>query len=304
MKMIAPMTVTDSNLLSSNVPETDAPVWLIGTTYILGAEVMVLSVHKVYRSARAGNSGNHPVTDDGTNWIELGATNRWRVFDKKIRNLTEQLDEITYEIIPETTVTGIGFLSLGAAYIKVEVFDSSDVLLYTRELNRYESVSIIDYYTFFTTDFSLEDVADAVFSDVLGYADNRIVITIRAENPAASVFVGQLVLGTVYTLGETLTGTSIGIRDFSIKGSDIFGNSIIVERPFADTVNFNFALDPNNARRVRNLLARQRAIPSLYFAGEETSQMGTQSYGIFQDFEIPLTSHQVCYASLKVEGLT
>ena len=304
MKVIAPLTMTDAILTSSNVPETDAPAWRGGTTYAAGAEVIVLATHRVYRSVIAGNIGNNPVTDDGTRWLDLGFTNRWRVFDGKVSALTEQTGSIVYEITPTTFVSGVGFINLGAKIVRVECFDATSTLIYSAEIDRFENSAIIDYYTFFTVDLTREDTSDVIFDDVKGFPGNRLVITMGGVNPLANVTVGQIVLGVAYDLGVALSNTAIGIRDFSSKGRDVFGNAVIVERAFADTVTFQFTLRSDQARRVRAILAGLRATPALYYAGADMSRFGAQAFGFFQDFEIPLDAGGQSFANLKIEGLT
>ena len=301
MKVLKPLGISDANLVSSNVPEDDAPVWLIGTTYAADDEVML--EHRVYRSVLGANTGNDPRTDDGTNWLELGFTNRWRVFDKKIGYLTEQLDTITYEFTFAGFVSGVAFLNVGAASVQVTVEDTVGSTIYDRTINRFTNSAIVDYWTFFTTDMALEDIEDTLFDDVTGYPGNTIKITLSAVNASSNVSVGQILLGPSYGLGTTLTGTAIGIRDFSSKDRDVFGNAIIVERAFADTTTFQFYLPTSDGRRVRNILASLRAYPSLYFVSADAVQFGAQTYGFFQDFEIPLDAGGNSFANLKVEGL-
>ncbi|RLL62804.1 hypothetical protein DYS74_15840, partial [Sinirhodobacter hankyongi] len=114
---------------------------------------------------------------------------------------------------------------------------------------------------------------------------------------------GQIVLGRAQVLGETLVDTEIGIEDFSVKERDAFGNFTIVPRPYSDGTKFRFSFPTGDARRIRKILARVRATPAVYYAGDETSQFGTTVYGYFQNFWIPLTT-SVSFGSLEVEGLT
>jgi hypothetical protein len=301
MKVIKPLPVTDTVLITSNVPEDDAATWLIGTTYAVDDDVML--DHRVYRSVIDSNTGNDPRTDDGTNWLDMGFNNRWRSFDTKIHQLTSQLDTITYELVFDKPVSGIALLNVGAAIVDVTITDSSANVIYTRTINRFTNSAIVDYWTFFTTDISLEDVGDTIFDDVLGYPGNTVTITLSAVNASSIVSIGQILLGPTYVLGETLTNTTIGIRDFSTKERDAFGNAIIVERAFADTTTFQFYLRTEDGRRVRNILSSLRAYPSLYFISADAVGYGAQTYGFFQDFDIPLSASGASFANLKVEGL-
>jgi hypothetical protein len=107
----------------------------------------------------------------------------------------------------------------------------------------------------------------------------------------------------VHALGSSLDGTGLGIEDYSTKDRDDFGNALLVERAFAQTVDFQFHLPTKDARRVHRVLSRLRATPSVYFAGEDMVDFGTTVFGFFQDFDIPLASGGTSFASLQIEGL-
>lgn len=302
MKVISPIEMTDALLSSSNVLEEDAPVWLVGTTY--AAEANVMLDHAVYSSVVSSNTGNDPRTDDGTNWLDLGATNLWRVFDKKISTLTSRLGSIIYEITPVSLISGVGIINLTGGKVEVEVTDSSGRQVYYGENQRADSSEIVDWWAFFTTDFSESVVPDVIFDDVKCYTGNTIKITLSTEKPGSIVSIGQIVVGVALDLGKTLTGTTIGFKDFSTKERDPFGNAIIVERAYASTINFSFAVETNRAAFVSSKLASLRATPALYYSDARRTDMGVQAFGFFQDFDIPLSGTQISFANLKIEGLT
>ncbi|WP_285303354.1 hypothetical protein, partial [Klebsiella pneumoniae] len=80
LKVIPPLSITDSILTSSNVAETDYATWSSGTTYNIGDRVRYVStnIHKVYESLRVTNLNHDPTTDTSSPpyWIEVSATNR------------------------------------------------------------------------------------------------------------------------------------------------------------------------------------------------------------------------------------
>jgi hypothetical protein len=76
LKVIPPLSITDSNLTSSNVTEADHAAYVAGTTYAIGNRVIITTpnVHKIYESLQAGNIG-HDHLPSPTWWIEVSATN-------------------------------------------------------------------------------------------------------------------------------------------------------------------------------------------------------------------------------------
>jgi hypothetical protein len=59
MDFIKPVTITDSILISSNVPENDYQEWVLGTAYAVGDKVIVKTndVHKIYECLVAQSAG-------------------------------------------------------------------------------------------------------------------------------------------------------------------------------------------------------------------------------------------------------
>lgn len=301
MKLIKPITMTDAQISASNIAETDAPEWSAGTTYAQGDNVILLSTHKLYESQINSNLGNDPATDDGTNWLEISATNRWKAFDGKLADQVSNSGSITYEIVPATKVSGIAFFNSEAAEIRVQISDESAVLVYDSTQQLVDDSDIIDWYTAFTTELDGFD-REALFGNLPALPNYQINITIG--DGAGDVKVGEIALGNMVQLGITLEGTSLGLTSFSTKEQDDFGNWTIVNRAKSDPVDFIFAMNAGDAGRVRRVLSSLRDTPAVYFAHEELTSYGAVVYGFFQDYDIPLRHHGVSIVNLEIEGLT
>lgn len=304
MRVIVPIDVTDTVLDQTNIPATGLSAWDSGTTYNVSDQIYLEGVsgkpfQLIYESVSASNTDNNPETDDGTNWIEIGATDQYAAFDRKISNTIERATEITYTIAAPSQLTGIAFFGLEAESLTITVRDVADQQIFTTTRDLVDTTEIVDWFTFFT--WNPEFDSEAIFTGVPAYTGYEVDITISA--PAGTAKVGQIVLGELVLLGQTLSGTETGIEDFSTKDRDDFGNAIIVERPFADTVDFSFSIPTGDARRVKRTLSKLRAKPSVYFAGENMEEFGTTVFGFFQDFSIPLDHGGISFATLEIEGL-
>ena len=103
MKLITPITITDSLLNFSNVPEVQPPEpdeWLNATAYDFGDEVAVVLgtdaasiTHGIYGSQVEGtgtNTGNDPTLqgNDVTKWKFLRSTVRWAMFNEILQDQT------------------------------------------------------------------------------------------------------------------------------------------------------------------------------------------------------------------------
>lgn len=301
MNVIELIRVNDSMLQATNVAENDYGVYDESTTYNLNDRAIDLTTHRVYESQVDGNLGNDPTTDDGTNWLDVSATNRWKAFDSVLGDTVTQSGSIEYTIRPDSSITGVYFFGLNAQSVRVRVVDPAGPTgIYDETKELVSTGDVVDWFSFFFSGVDYEDEMD--FFGIPGYAGYDVHVIIDAGGGTAAV--SQILLGEILNLGDTLEGTSIGIEDFSRKERDDFGNATIVERAFIDRHDFIFRLETNNARRVKRILARLRATPALYYSHEGGTLLGTAIFGFPTDFSIPLNASGYSTANLQVEGLT
>lgn len=302
MQIIRPVTITDSLLTSSNVPENDYAQWSSSTTYSIGNRVIVLSTHKIYESASNSNLNNNPTADDGTNWLVVSATNRWKAFDQKISDPVVQANSIQYVITTtEQIINSLAFFGVKADTIQIVVEETStSTVVYNETYDLLDTSSVIDWYTYFFEPASDKET-ELLVINLPSYATAEITVTISESG--SNVELGQMVLGKVVTLGKTGYGTTVGIEDFSRKERDTFGNPIIIERAFAQTADYEVELNTQEVRRVQRLLAEFRATPIVWI-GNPDPAYGLIVYGFYNQFTINLSTPSSSYVTLEVEGLT
>jgi hypothetical protein len=303
MKILAPVTITNGILTASNVTEDDYDEWDVSTTYDAEDRVIVIgTTHKVYEAVIGANLGNDPTVDDGTNWLEVGATNRWKAFDQKLTQQVTKAGTITYEITPATLITGIAFFNMEAGQVQVVAKNGSAETVYDQTVSLADDSEIIDWYSFFTADLSLSQLTEYLLAGVPGLIGYTIEITVGDGSGTPQV--GQIALGKIVTLGETLEGTEIGLRSFSTKEQNAYGDWLITPRAKADPVDFRFVAPAEDVGRVKRVLASIRDTPCVFFAHEDLLSYGAMTYGFFQDFRIPLRRFGVSEIRLEIEGLT
>lgn len=300
MRIIKPVTITDSILTSSTVPENDYSVWASGTTYALEDRVISTSTHKVYESVQASNTGNDPTTDDGTWWLEVSATNRWKAFDQKITDQVSESNSIGYVLDPtDELVTAVAFFNLDASELQLQLETTSEGEYYNQTFDLIDNSYVIDWYTyFFEPQRKLEEL---LIEDLPPYTSPTVTITISETGSTAEV--GQIIIGRYLDLGATQYNTSVSIEDFSRKERDTFGNPIIVERAFAQRAEYDITVETNAVRRVQSILSDIRTTPVVWYAGPNTDKYGTTIYGYYRDFDINLSTPSLSYATIDVEGL-
>ena len=299
MFVIVPQTITEAILTASAIPETDYAAWSSATAYTVGQRVILTTgYHKIYECIFA-HSNHHPGTDPArlTYWIEVGATNRWRPFDGKMSDPASYAGTITMTLTPTALCDSLAFFGLSASSVTVVVKSGSTVVS-TSSVSLIDRTDATDWFSWFFDEIRYDTEALILtFSASLG---NTIEITIAGSG---TLQVGEIVLGRNRQLGTPLLGTEPGIRDYSRKERDDFGNPILVERAYSNTVDFRFAFPASDTRRVNRLLAEVRATPCVFHAGAGNTMFGTTIYGFFTEAVTPLTHRQLSNASLKVEGL-
>lgn len=302
MKVLVPIKVDNSVFSASNVAENDYPIWDNTTTYAQGARVLIAgTIHKVYESRIAGNQGKNPLTDEAS-WLYVGASNRWKAFDERLNDPTVNAGSITYTLISPGVADGIAFFKLVGKSVRVRVLsnDPTPVVVFDKKKDLVYQDNIADWFDYFYEDIEFDD--EAIFTAVTILTGYSIEITIAVDSGNAQV--GQITFGRVRDLGSAVTpGTGIGIKDYSRKERDEFGNVSIVERDFVSTANFMFVAMSGNENRLKRILTPLRAKPAVYFLGEDAAQYGATVYGHYESFYVQMSFKGLDNISLSVEGL-
>ncbi|TCP36554.1 hypothetical protein [Sphingomonas sp. BK235] len=269
LRLLQPVAVTGSTLVSSNVPENDYPAWSSANTYGKGARVILASTHRVYESADAGNVGNDPSGASGR-WIDIGPTNRWAMFDEALGTSTIASGSVSV-VLNGSATTAIALVDVTGASVRVQA--------------------------------SGYDRTQAAGAGAIVFADLPSVtgqITVTTTGSGA-VAVGTLLIGRVVGLGITEASPTAGITDYSRKVVDDFGEVSVVQRAWAKRMSARALLRTEAVDQVANWIASVRARPCLWIA--DSALDAVTIYGFFKDFSIEV-GERVSKLSLSVEGLS
>jgi hypothetical protein len=231
MKVLKTIEITDANLTSSTVPETDYAAWSGATTYAIGDRVIVLSSHKIYQSLQNSNLNHNPLDDTQNDldnppvwWVEVSATNRWMPFDGQRNNVATDASPMTYVITPDVQVDGLALMNVDAQSANVTVvFDMVEV--YNQD---YELVTrvVSDWYEFFFKPFQQQK---NIFIDGLPPLIGA-EITVTLTRDASDVSLGILAVGNSLYIGQAAYGATSDIRSFSRSEPNDFGITRLVRR--------------------------------------------------------------------------
>lgn len=299
MKLIKPVDITEPKLVSSNVSESDYPVWSSTATYAIGNRVML--DHQVWEAVAAVPTGVKPgaetvTSENPAKWQLIGATNRWRMFDDKLESLTTNPGTITVTIKPGAVVNSIAMFNVSGKSVLVQMVDAGEGVVYSKTVTLVDA-GVTNWYDYFFLPVELR--TDLVLLDLPAYGSANIVVTVDAGAEQAAV--GHFVVGAQQELGTALYGTSVGINDYSIKKVDDFGNTTVVRRSYSNRADFDIVLDTPTVGRVRRLLAEMRATPVVWI-GEESYE-ATILFGYYKDFTLVFSGPSVSEGSISVEAI-
>ena len=299
MKVIKPAVITDTELISSNVPETDASEWNATVNYVLGTRVIRTSTHKIYACIVAGVNSIPPeesVLLESPRWVEAGSTNRWSMFDNQVSTQTTNTSPLIVTIKPGI-VDSLALINvLGIRVTAVMTYGSETVYSDSRNLDMSE---ITDWYEYFFAGFEL--ISQALFQGLPPFAGGEV--TVRIEG-SGSVACGALIPGKAYDIGEIRYDPTVEIQDFSVKQTDEYGTTTFVQRKYAKKMDCALWLENNRISSVFALVASLRAVPSVWI-GSNDIRMGILTvYGWYASFSItiPYPNHSLC--TLQIQGLT
>ena len=119
----------------------------------------------------------------------------------------------------------------------------------------------------------------------------------------SDVKVGSLLVGQVFQLGTSTTGTSGQSLDFSTKERDEFGNFIVVPRDTSKNIDFRAFTETSRINYVRSKTDELTTIPCVWFAvGTDALTDPTIVFGYNRDFRFTNQTNKSDF-SLLVEGV-
>lgn len=287
----------DTDTLKVSLTKGGAPITT--TSAGTGTHTFTVSSHHTYESLAGSNVGNTPHKSP-TQWLDLGATNRWKPFDTSVSSQVEQVGAMTYVIQTKGRIDGIALLNVSAAEVVITARESGGgaIVYGPSTYSLLSSSSATSFWSWFFD--PIEYKRDFVDVDFPPYLDLELTLTLN--DTGKTVRCGAIVAGLSKVLGTTLNGASTGITDYSVKSQDDFGNYSVTERAFRKRGSFQIMVDRVGSDGVQATLEQYRATPVVYVGSSAYS--ATIIYGFYRDFSVNIAYSTYSVCSIDIEGLT
>ena len=295
MIIVQPVPVTSAMVTASNVTITET-LWTAGT-YTLGQERYVGT--RLYKVLVASTTDNPTVgvTLTPPSWQDIGAINRFKMFDQVVNTQTTRTGLIDVSVLPGTIINALAMFDLDGVSTTITMTDPVEGVVFNETKSLQDNTIIIDWYSYFFE--SITTRSDVVFLGLPAYGSATIRIQVDAG--ASTAAIGEVVIGKQRNLGVTNFGTSVNIRDYSRKETDAFGNTIVETRPFSKRADFDVTVETGSVAAVQKALASIRTTPTVFIGDEDRAE--TIVYGFYRGFNIIISTPSISDCSIEVEGL-
>ena len=295
MKVIKSIVTTDAILTYSNIAENEHPAWLSGTSY--NANARVIYNHKIYERIIAGAGTTTPDIDQ-VNWLYISYTNKYRMFHNILYSTSERVGGIHFKLTPNQSVDSLAILNVNASSVRVVMTDPAFGVIYDKTVNLTNVSDVTDYYTYFYSPLVAKSNT-AVFTDLPIAPTATIDVYISAGS--ALVSVGEVVYGIKRVVGRTNYGTSIGIKSYSRKEFDEFGNVTVVKRKNSKYCEYDIDIDNYMLSDVQRFFSDIDSVPCVFIGNDTLEELIV--YGFYSDFKATISFPSVSKCTLRVEGL-
>jgi hypothetical protein len=301
MRVIPPIAIKDAILTSSTCAEPSATesAYNAATPYILGAVVVVAADHRTYQSLQAGNVGHTPISSP-TWWIDIGATNRWKMFDLLRNTQTDQASPLTVVISPGARINSLALLGLVADSVTISA-TSGGVSVYTKTqslINR----EVLNWYDYFFSPFST--IPSMIVFDLPPIIN--AIFTIAITRASGNVKCGSLAAGTFVYIGDTQYNAESDALNFSTVSRDAVGNSILIQSRTVPKTNQTISCNKQRVNQVRALRDLLNAAPAVWSGLDDYTDDYFESLlilGYYRQFTINLEHPNDALITLALEEI-
>lgn len=302
--ILKPTPITDAMLASCTVAEPAAgeTAWTSAGTYALGDNCIRTTTHRIYQCILAHSGRTALPENDPLYWLDIGATQRWRMFDPIVNTQTTSTSDLTFVLRPGM-FNAIALYVLEGASISVTVKDAPGgavVFSYTDTL--FEPFA--DWYEWLFSPYQVR--RSLMLRDIVPYDTAELTITLTASGSDVRG-VGMVVVGDLAPLiasGQwgSRYGISVEPIDYSYIKTDEYGNTRIVKRAATTGLEVEVIMPKDDVDHAVQLLQAVLATPVAFVATDVAGYQSTNIYGLVSG-RVRYEDPTIGIANISVKGL-
>ncbi len=292
MKFIYPNT----KLLSSNITITESN-YVIGATYSAGNKVYDPATTNVYEKLEtSGVLASYEELSDATKWLNLGVTNKFKMFDDIFQSQT--VSEVGQDIVvtikqdednenaPATVTNSIALFNLYAKEVTV-VGVKNSVQVYNKTFNL-KKRSTVSPCVVFNCAFGRTVYIRTLLIDDLPLSCEAIeyTVTIKPPKDDKPAKVGICQVGYTINMGVTLKRAALSTIDYSVKETNEFGEITVTQRAYTNRLDATIVMPTRVTSDIWELLDDLRATPLIWIPTDKPNYRASIVYGIISDKRI------------------
>jgi hypothetical protein len=308
MKIVPPFVIDDSRFFSSNIPEPDPAfgeiAWTPNTAYTTGTRRIRTTTHRIYQAlTNIANTVSTPPENDPLNWVDVGPTNRFAMFDYDRNTASSRPLSINATVRSMGRATALVLFGLDAQMVEITVREGSDTgpIVYTRSYNLQERF-VSNWMSHFFAPFIFRE--SLVLIDLPPYAN--AFITVSLTKTVGDVLIESMVIGAPVTIGETSLGAESDIVDFSRVERDGFGNATLVPRKNVPRLTAQVFADKADVPAIRKLRQDFAGRPLVFLGiedGEDAYFDSLSLVGIFKRMAVVVEYPNHALINIEAEGI-
>lgn len=258
MRVIPPITLNSTNVVSNAPPTNDPSAWSAVTTYYLGNTVQIAgTVNKIYEclatSITGGFSPEIDVTKSIPKWIEVGPINKYKMFDNLGETYTTATTSLTVTITPGMAVAALAITHL------INVTNVT--------LNGYVTYPTSVWTKSFSPDLNYPNASTIYFD-----TPSNATIYILVFTGTGSFYVGNVVVGnTYYNLGKLQNNTTIDSLNFSTMDRDSYGTAQLLIRRSVNKIQHKTAVNSEDLYSLKSIKDHLNAVTAVWSGLDDNS---------------------------------
>lgn len=298
MYILNPITLAPTIFSYNSIAENDYAIWNSATAYTAGQKVIRTTTHKIYTRLISGTTATPPEAD-ATNWLDSGYVNAYKMIDDLSSSQSSAANGIVFTVNLNKRISSLAFINLVGTSLTITATNAGAEQIYNKTISL-DASSISSIYDWFFEPFTQKtDHFEVDFPQT--YLNPYITITIMNESGNAAI--GRFICAKSYKIGNMQYGSSVGIKDYSIKTTDSNNISYLTKKDNVKLMSFKLVLNQSETNRVVKLLRQLLSVPCVFIGVSDDGYEYTIAHGFYQSFKIPLQTPSVNYCELEIEEL-